>query len=1158
VNRISRLTELLIRAGWLLASFMFVTGTALCQRDKLLFPLVEEGHHNPIRDAFLTADQKLLISRDEHKLICRDYASGRMWNALTPGKGQKIRGAFADGESKRLCVVFQPENQNQAWIAEFFQLPGLQFTGSRELPVNDSMTVPEPGTGCAGFFEDYSWKAWIYNGSALYSADLNDSLVWFNPAPASKVLGFFKDYGKTAVLAFNTPDRQHTQLVTLNGFRVLDVTQLHKPAHQATFHLHSRALTLTEDSLLFHYQINERGIPVFRKLMAHDWAVYRNISAFIDKDGKSLLVLMEKRTNAPKPAIEETLSNLSAGKSSLSYLFRFDLNKTGKKSDPIPVAVCDVQPAPHILLAAQDATFIAASYRTLSEHNVAWYGLRFRNFYTEDNNIQPLSIRRGRPLLSHGSGTIDLSNARPWHPAEAAGREIWSSLLQHSDACVALLQSDSGFHFALFPTKEGPAMQKSALIANHAGYLPELSRHGIQLAPNDRWLFMPDYLNGRYRLYDLQRPGLPFQELRLNDSSKSLLLKAGFSPDGTFLYLLHSKAMQIISFTDTARLYTQFAPRDMQWMDDSTMCFQSGDSIIQFYIRSNRIRNLEKANGSFRIFKLPGNTGSLWYYDNGLTEWRENGNRIVRTLQLLPGLPLDLLADPSHNRLYTANRGFIAVYSLDSFRLLYRIYPKGEPGNIDYILQSAQDNAYMAGPLAASHMHFMYPGANHHLIDHRFVEHLYNRPDKVLELTGHAKTAYRDALKKLHVKRISLKALDTGTAEMQLEAALGGTESTLRIHQLKQDPKKPYAQLLLSVDMRRLQRIDTQGLRVVQWQNFQYLGANGIVDRKRTGKERRENRLSDHEILLRYDLHLLEGVNKFTFGFTDLQDNLRAAPIAFNLYHHSEETIAPDLYYAGIGVSRYLDTSYNLQFATKDARDLQTALGNYAQREGFGRFHSLTILDSAAAQDFPKRIAGFLANAKPQDRIIVSYSGHGLLDEEMRYFLAPYAMNFNAPARQGVPVEALRDALGNAKSLHKLLLLDACHSGALIPPDEADTAAYPTTGAARVYGVRGAWTRNSLQRSAPDESDLMQAYFSLKTDRHGTVILAASGGREYALEGHGFRNGLFTASFIESLQQHKDVSNLARATAAKVIQRSRGAQTPRINQLDHQFNWNMR
>src|SRR5262249_27631471 len=70
-------------------------------------------------------------------------------------------------------------------------------------------------------------------------------------------------------------------------------------------------------------------------------------------------------------------------------------------------------------------------------------------------------------------------------------------------------------------------------------------------------------------------------------------------------------------------------------------------------------------------------------------------------------------------------------------------------------------------------------------------------------------------------------------------------------------------------------------------------------------------------------------------------------------------------------------------------------------------------------------------------RVLVYFAGHGFMYQGKGY-LAPYDFNPNDIAASGYPMDDLGRIFGNKiKARSKILLTDACHSGAISPEDTA-------------------------------------------------------------------------------------------------------------------------
>ncbi len=71
-----------------------------------------------------------------------------------------------------------------------------------------------------------------------------------------------------------------------------------------------------------------------------------------------------------------------------------------------------------------------------------------------------------------------------------------------------------------------------------------------------------------------------------------------------------------------------------------------------------------------------------------------------------------------------------------------------------------------------------------------------------------------------------------------------------------------------------------------------------------------------------------------------------------------------------------------------------------------------------------------LANsARPQDRLVIYFSGHGFRGKDGQLYLAPIDCDPQKPEATGVPIQTVRERLAATKAGFTLLILDACHAG---------------------------------------------------------------------------------------------------------------------------------
>ncbi|MGA2078880.1 MAG: caspase family protein [Terriglobia bacterium] len=292
----------------------------------------------------------------------------------------------------------------------------------------------------------------------------------------------------------------------------------------------------------------------------------------------------------------------------------------------------------------------------------------------------------------------------------------------------------------------------------------------------------------------------------------------------------------------------------------------------------------------------------------------------------------------------------------------------------------------------------------------------------------------------------------------------------------------------------------------------------------------------------------------------------------------------PDLYVVAVGVSKYRNKDYELDYAAKDAQDVLKFWQN--KKKSFAEVHLQLLLDGDARREKILAAKQFLAKADVDDEVIVFVAGHGLLDDKKDFYFATVDMKFEEPSKRGVSYEALEGLLDGLKARKKLLLIDACQAGE-VDKDEAqqamaarsgdgaapassilsgtaDTArglapgvrarAYPKA-RAQVVGVTRVGLNNSITLQEELFADLRRG--------SGAQIIAASGGMEFAYEGGQLQNGVFTAAVLEGLNGKASstpnsaptVSQLRDYVAQRVGQLTSGQQRPTVRRenLDYDF-----
>ncbi|MBU4527109.1 MAG: OmpA family protein [Desulfomicrobium sp.] len=238
------------------------------------------------------------------------------------------------------------------------------------------------------------------------------------------------------------------------------------------------------------------------------------------------------------------------------------------------------------------------------------------------------------------------------------------------------------------------------------------------------------------------------------------------------------------------------------------------------------------------------------------------------------------------------------------------------------------------------------------------------------------------------------------------------------------------------------------------------------------------------------------------------------------------------LWYFGVGVSDYEISTQNLDYAHKDALELEKTL---KAQEGllFSKVNTKVLVNSDATErGIRVEMNDFLRQASAEDVIIIFLAGHGVQDNEQRLHLITHDGDMERPYT-GMQIDSFRDFLsGRPINQKAIFLMDICHAG--------------TVGPRR----RGRITAEDAVRALSDGT--------------GTIVVASSTGAQSSLEDESFGggHGAFTAALLEGMRGAADreagdgngfvsVQELISYTARRVPQLTQGAQHPTIPLLEN-------
>lgn len=242
----------------------------------------------------------------------------------------------------------------------------------------------------------------------------------------------------------------------------------------------------------------------------------------------------------------------------------------------------------------------------------------------------------------------------------------------------------------------------------------------------------------------------------------------------------------------------------------------------------------------------------------------------------------------------------------------------------------------------------------------------------------------------------------------------------------------------------------------------------------------------------------------------------------------------PDLYLAVVGVSEYNEPDMNLQYATKDAQDLSKAIE--AKKEEFANIHIVRLYNKDAVKEKMTGLHDFFNQSKAGDRAILFLAGHGILDENSKWYYAPSDMVFANPMARGFSYDDIERVMDGIAARQKLIFMDACNSGEVDKNQNVQTETTVATNAK--VKTRGFKQKNQNKTSSlglTGSVSLMNSVFNDLQKGTGITVIASAGGAEYAYESDVWKNGVFTFSVLEAIRTAQaDLDNNGDVTVSEL------------------------
>ncbi len=410
-----------------------------------------------------------------------------------------------------------------------------------------------------------------------------------------------------------------------------------------------------------------------------------------------------------------------------------------------------------------------------------------------------------------------------------------------------------------------------------------------------------------------------------------------------------------------------------------------------------------------------------------------------------------------------------------------------------------KDGYYMANKKSTSNFTFLYNGRAY---DFSQFDVRLNRPDKVLEQMGYVPADQIGYYRKAYEKRIKKMGYTLAQAE-------GNSNISIPEMSLKLMPEHSSITTAseLSFSVTGWDKKFPINRRHVSVNNVPIYGMKGLLLKQ----------TAPGEIALAVKVPLTYGKNHVSISVANSQgiESLRE----FIMITRKEEPNKPDLYIISVGAAMYTEKNKNLKYAAKDAGDILLLFNSH--RSEFSNIIKQTLINEKVTRTALLKLKDQLRKSKPNDLVVLFYAGHGVLDQQLNYYLATYNMDFANPGKQGIAYEELEDLLDSIPARNKLLLIDACHSGEVDKESVVETMTSKTQIAPKIFRNDGISSYKEISIGLANSFQLMRSLFPDLRRSTGASVISAAGATEYAVEGEQWGNGVFTYSLVSGLQDKK-------------------------------------
>lgn len=247
------------------------------------------------------------------------------------------------------------------------------------------------------------------------------------------------------------------------------------------------------------------------------------------------------------------------------------------------------------------------------------------------------------------------------------------------------------------------------------------------------------------------------------------------------------------------------------------------------------------------------------------------------------------------------------------------------------------------------------------------------------------------------------------------------------------------------------------------------------------------------------------GEQNYLYATASSKSGVESEKVKFTINYKGVSEAKPKLYLVTIGIDKYKNPKYNLNYAQADADGVANMI-NKQSKSLFQEVVPFSIRnDKAVKANIFAALNQIKTKALEQDMIVVYYAGHGVMSggAEKEFYIVPHDVTQlygrdDMLAEKGISANDLKSFASAINAQKQVFILDACQSAGAL---------------------------DALDRGAAEEKAIAQLARST-----GTFWITSTGAEQFATEFAKLGHGIFTYALLEGIGGAADTNKDQRLT----------------------------